>query len=74
MDDEREGWWKGKALDQSTHERINRKYYPGTRQLCARCGEPTGRCEDDTITLDDGTEPACPNCREEERLGKGDGR
>lgn len=50
---------------QSQHEIINRRSYPGTRQLCCECDEPTGRCEDDEICLDDGTGPLCPACYEE---------
>ena len=67
MSDEKEGWWKGKALDQGTHERINARFYPGTRQLCVLCDQPTGRCEEDTIELDDGTSPVCETCRDERR-------
>lgn len=55
-------WWKGKALDQSTHEAINAQHYPGTRQLCARCEEPTGRCEEDAIYTDAGDGPLCETC------------
>jgi len=47
---------------QSEHEEINRREYPGTRQLCERCGEPTGRCEDDSIYLEDGRGPLCQDC------------
>jgi hypothetical protein len=52
----------GKAYTQDEHERINAREYPGTRQLCYVCEQPTGRCEDDTITLDD--EPYQPLCEE----------
>ena len=31
------------ARSQSEHESINRRQYPGTRELCCLCGEPTGR-------------------------------
>lgn len=54
-------WWKGRALDQSTHERINAKHYPGTRQICTTCDEPTGRCEEDGY-FDDRGEPHCRDC------------
>lgn len=47
---------------QDEHRRINAREYPGTRQLCVRCNEPTGRCEDDTIYLDNGEGPLCPAC------------
>jgi hypothetical protein len=52
-----------RALDQGTHEAINAMHYPGTRQLCCRCDEPTGRCEDDSIYLDD-EGPLCETCRD----------
>ena len=58
MDD----WWTGRALDQATHNCINARQYPGTRQLCAECDEPTGRCEDDSIYIEDAG-PLCEACR-----------
>jgi hypothetical protein len=52
------------ALDQSTHEAINASHYPGTRQMCCRCDEPTGRCEEDSMFIgDDG--PYCEACMSE---------
>lgn len=54
-------WWDGKALDQSTHEKINSRHYPGTRQLCCDCSEPTGRCEEDEIYIEDHG-PLCESC------------
>jgi len=54
-------WWKGKALGQATHERINAQHYPGTRQLCVECAEPTGRCEDDSVHIEDHG-PLCEAC------------
>ncbi len=38
--------------------------YPGTRQLCVTCDEPTGRCEDDSIYADEDGEvgPLCEAC------------
>ena len=54
-----------KARSQTEHEAINRREYPGTRQLCAWCDEPTGRCEQDDIYLDDGRGPLCPDCLHE---------
>lgn len=65
IDDEMERRNHGaiRALGQEAHEQINARYYPGTRQLCNRCEEPTGRCEDDSIYVgDDG--PLCEACRE----------
>ena len=53
---------KRRALGPSEHERWNSKNYPGTRQLCALCDEPTGRCEDDSIFTDDGDGPLCESC------------
>jgi hypothetical protein len=59
-----ENSWPGgqrHAMDQSAHEAWNAQHYPGTRQLCARCEEPTGRCEDDAIYFgEDG--PLCMDC------------
>lgn len=55
-------WWDGKALDQSQHAAINDQHYPGTRQLCCECDEPTGRCEEDSIYLDDEAGPFCEDC------------
>ena len=54
-------WWDGKALDQNTHARINTCHYPGTRQLCALCDEPTGRCEEDSMFIGD-IGPLCEIC------------
>ena len=51
-----------KARSQSEHEAINRREYPGTRQLCERCGEPTERCEEDAIYTDSGEGPLCAEC------------
>ena len=58
-----DNWWAGKALDQSTHEQINARHWPGTRQLCIDCGNPTGRCEDDSIFVEE-TGPLCEECRD----------
>ena len=49
------------AMEQSEHERWNATRYPGTRQMCSVCEEPTERCEEDAILSDDG-EPLCVNC------------
>lgn len=48
------------AMDQSEHESWNRSNYPGTRQICDNCGDPTGRCEEDSIRRDDMT--VCESC------------
>ena len=52
------------AMHQSDHELWNARNYPGTRQLCAECEEPTGRCEEDSIYADDDREigPLCVDC------------
>jgi hypothetical protein len=52
------------AMLQSEHEAWNAEHYPGTRQLCSQCEQPTGRCEDDTLCFDDGA-PLCENCYRE---------
>jgi hypothetical protein len=59
-------WPGGKrhAMDQSAHEQWNARHYPGTRQLCAVCNEPTGRCEDDSLFVEDDG-PFCEQCWKE---------
>jgi hypothetical protein len=42
------------ALTQSEHAEWNENNYPGTLQLCSKCDEPTGRCEEDSMNDDDG--------------------
>jgi hypothetical protein len=56
-------WPKGfrHAMGQSEHESWNASNYPGTRQLCCKCGEPTGRCEDDSLSIND-IGPVCEYC------------
>lgn len=51
------------AMDQNEHESWNASNYPGTRQICTQCDQPTGRCEDDTIRNEDG-DPVCEECRD----------
>lgn len=51
------------AIEQDEHERWNAKNYPGTRQLCVQCEEPTGRCGGDSIYTEDGTGPLCETCK-----------
>lgn len=48
---ERNTWPGGyrHAMSQDAHERWNAAHYPGARQLCVRCDEPTGRCEEDAM-------------------------
>lgn len=52
------------AMTQSEHESWNARVFPGTRQLCEECGEPTGRCEDDSLYADEDGEigPLCEEC------------
>lgn len=50
------------AMLQSEHEHWNARNFPGTRQLCAQCDAPTGRCEDDSLYTDDGDGPLCVEC------------
>jgi hypothetical protein len=47
---------------QADHERWNASHYPGTRQLCSKCEEPTGRCEDDSLYSEDESGPFCEAC------------
>lgn len=56
-----------KAISQAEHEVWNTEHYPGTRQLCSECNEPTGRCEEDTLRSVD-NEPLCKECWEAEQL------
>lgn len=59
-----ENTWPGgvrRAISQKRHKQWNANNYPGTRQLCNKCGEPTGGCEEDTIWSEDG-EPLCEEC------------
>ncbi|MEI6258521.1 MAG: hypothetical protein WCR46_01275 [Deltaproteobacteria bacterium] len=51
-------------MDQDEHESWNAENYPGTLQLCIDCDEPTGRCEEDGIYIDDedGYGPLCEEC------------
>jgi hypothetical protein len=56
-------WPGGKRhkMHQSEHESWNAEHYPGTRQLCVVCEEPTGQCEEDSIYFED-TGPLCGSC------------
>lgn len=58
---------KRRAMSQEEHERWNQSHYPGTRQLCASCDEPTGRCEEDSIYTDAEYGPLCESCYDNER-------
>lgn len=54
------------AMTQSQHADWNATHYPGTRQLCSRCGDPTERCEEDGLWDDEG-EPLCDECYAEDQ-------
>ena len=57
--------WPGnirRAMSQNEHEAWNASNYPGTRQICCNCEEPTGRCEEDSMYSDDGEGPFCECC------------
>lgn len=60
-----ENSWPGgqrRPITQAEHDEWNRDNYPGTRQICEKCGNPTERCEYDSLYLDDGTGPLCDDC------------
>ena len=56
-------WPRGKrhAMHQRDHEAWNSSNFPGTLQICCKCGEPTTFCEEDGIFDDDGN-PYCRDC------------
>jgi hypothetical protein len=49
------------AMHQLEHKSWNASHYPGTRQLCSICEQPTGRCEEDSMRSHSG-EPLCEEC------------
>jgi hypothetical protein len=49
------------AMSQSDHAKWNNENYPGTLEICCKCDEPTGNCEEDN-TLDDDGDPYCYDC------------
>jgi hypothetical protein len=49
------------AISPCEHEAWNSSHYPGTRQLCSECDEATGRCEEDSMYVDD-IGPLCEDC------------
>jgi len=49
------------AMTQAEHAAWNASHYPGTRQLCCLCEEPTGRCEEDSLHAAD-LGPMCERC------------
>jgi hypothetical protein len=52
---------KRRALTPSQHEAWNASNYPGTRQLCCKCEGETGRCEEDSLYIED-EGPLCESC------------
>ncbi len=61
------------VMSQRQHAAWNANNYPGTRQLCFYCDEPTGRCEEDSIYLDDdeyGERPLCKDCYHQTEEGR----
>ena len=50
-----------RAMTQSGHEEWNSANYPGTLEICCKCDAPTGNCEEDNTTDDDGR-PYCRDC------------
>lgn len=51
-------------MTQAEHEAWNARNFPGTQQLCNECGDTTGRCEDDSLYVDDDG-PLCLECYRE---------
>ena len=49
------------TMTQTEHAEWNAGTFPGTRQLCENCDEPTGRCEDDSLYTDEHG-PLCEAC------------
>lgn len=49
------------AMTQAEHEAWNAEHYPGTRQLCSECSQPAGRCEEDSLIVED-LGPLCREC------------
>ena len=62
-----------RAITQAEHRRINAQEYPGTRQLCVVCQQPTERCEEDAIYSDDGHGPLCEDCAAQPETSGGEG-
>lgn len=58
--------WPGgqrRPLTQAAHEAWNAQHYPGTRQMCVECDEPTGRADELTsLYADNGYGPLCEEC------------
>ena len=50
------------AMTQAEHRQWNASNWPGTRQICCRCKQVTGRCEEDEIVSESGEGPLCVEC------------
>lgn len=50
------------GISQGDHEKWNAYNYPGTKQLCSNCEQPTGNCEEDSVFNEDGN-PICDTCK-----------
>ena len=57
-------WSSGKhTMYQSEHKAWNANHYPGTRQLCTECAQPTDRCEEDSLYANNNEiGPLCEEC------------
>jgi hypothetical protein len=51
-----------RAMTQDEHKHWNANNYPGTLQICVMCNAETGRCEEDSIYIDEDSEPVCEEC------------
>lgn len=60
---------KRRAISQGAHEKWNAIHYPGTRQICVTCNEPTENCEEDALYPEE-TGPLCPDCYEKSNTNK----
>ena len=49
------------AMDQLEHKEWNENNYPGTKQICCKCDEPTTYCEEDGYYDEEG-KPYCFKC------------
>jgi MinD superfamily P-loop ATPase len=59
-----------RALSQDAHAAVNARYPGLTRQKCTACGAETGRCEDDSIYVDEWDGPVCESCGQHWRLSQ----
>lgn len=50
------------TIHQSDHENWNSTHYPGTRQMCCLCDQPTGRCEEDAMRVESIDGSLCVEC------------